>query len=51
MSLTSGSTLLAALAVLLVALALVAFVAGEALVAGVCMFATSFVIYLRETRA
>lgn len=44
------STILAAVAVLLVVVALVAFVARLYLVAGVCMLATSFVIYLRETR-
>lgn len=44
------ATLFAGLAVLLVALAVVAFVAGELLVAGVLMLATTFAIYLRETR-
>lgn len=45
-----SSTLFAALAVVLVAAAVVAFVAGELLVAGVLMLATTFAIYLRETR-
>ena len=44
------STGLAALAVLLVAVALLAVVVGEPLVAGVCMLATAFVIFMRETR-
>ena len=44
------STGLAVLAVVLVAVALVALVLGEPLVAGVCMLATTFVIFLRETR-
>lgn len=44
------STLYAVVAVLLVALALVAFVAGELLVAGFFLLCTSFAIYLRETR-
>ena len=49
-SLPSRSTLFAGLAVALVALAVIAVVAGELLVAGVFMLATTFVIYLRETR-
>lgn len=44
------STLLAGLIVVLIAAALVAFVAGRLLVAGVLMLATSFTIYVRETR-
>ena len=32
------------------ALAALAVVAGEPLVAGVCMLATTFVIFIRETR-
>lgn len=44
------STLLAGLAVVLIAVALVAFLADRLLVAGVLMLATSFTIYLRETR-
>jgi len=44
------STALAALAVVLIAVALVALVADEPLVAGVCMLATTFVIFIRETR-
>lgn len=50
-SVPSRSTLLAAVAVTLVAVALVALSAGELLFAGLCMFATTFVIYLRETQA
>lgn len=45
------STLLAGLAVVLTVVALVAFLADVLLVAGVCMLATSLVIYLRETRS
>jgi|GEM_PF-4642696 len=45
------STLLAGLAVLLAAVGLLAFLADVLLVAGVCMLATSFVIYFRETRS
>lgn len=48
---TSRSRLLAGLAIGLVAIAVVAVVAGEPLVAGVCMLGTTFVIYLRETRS
>lgn len=44
------STLLAALAVVLIVAGLLAFLADRFLVAGVCMLATSFTIYLRETR-
>lgn len=44
-------TLLAVLAVALVLAALVAVAAGQTLVAGVCLLATTLTIYLRETRA
>lgn len=47
---THLSTLLAALAVVLVAVAVAAVAAGEPLFAGLCMLGTAFVIYLRETR-
>jgi hypothetical protein len=43
------STGLAVLAVVLVVVAIVAVLARQPLVAGVCMLATAFVIYLRET--
>ena len=44
------STLLAVLAVALVLAAVIAVVARQPLVAGVCMLATAFVIFVRETR-
>ena len=44
------SVLLAGLAVVLVLVAFVAFALDRLLVAGVAMLATSFAIYLRETR-
>ena len=44
------STLLAGFAVVLIAIALLAFLADQLLVAGVLMLATSFTIYVRETR-
>ena len=44
------STLLAGLAVVLAAVGVLAFALDQLLVAGVFMLATSFAIYLRETR-
>ena len=43
-------TPLAVLAVALAIAGLAAFALGELLLAGVCMLATSFTIYVRETR-
>ncbi|PSQ18964.1 hypothetical protein BRD00_03485 [Halobacteriales archaeon QS_8_69_26] len=42
---------LAVLAAVLILVALLAMTAGEVLIAGLCFFSASLVIFLRETRA
>ncbi|WP_336037595.1 hypothetical protein [Halobacterium yunchengense] len=47
---TYQSTLLTAIPVVLFAVGVLAFLAGERLVAGVCFLALALAIYFRETR-